>query len=369
MSEENVERVRTDAAPIPPRELIERTGSTAQESDEAFISESYEQAGRTRKAGIVEALPDDWSFDGKRVLDFGCGSGRVLRQFLPEAASGEFWGCDLHAPTIEWLDQNLSPPLHFYVNDRIPTPHPDSHFDLVYAISVFTHITHEWSAWLLELHRILKPGGLLLATFLGPDAGGRRLSDLPGEDELGMCAKTVLGQSLDYSSGPLVWHSPWWLRSHWGRAFEILELRLGAFPFAGGRHGFVLGRKRDLSVSRDVLERPDPDDPREFEAQRRQFAMLEQEAAKMRAMLDRLRTRIAEVSEQRKRELATLSEVRATLSQVRARERAQRNLLRAMLGSRAFAVAEQLSRLRRRGGPVFSREQVRRVLDDADGSP
>jgi SAM-dependent methyltransferase len=367
MSQENVERVRIDAAPIPPRELIERTGSTPQESDEAFISESYEQAGRTRKAGIVEALPDDWSFDGKRVLDFGCGSGRVLRQFLPEAASGEFWGCDLHRPTIAWLDEHLSPPLRFFVNDAIPMPHPDSHFDLVYAISVFTHITHEWSAWLLELHRILKPEGLLLATFLGPDAGGRRISELPDEDELGMCARTVRGQSLDHSSGALVWHSPWWLRSHWGRAFEILELRLGAF--AGGRHGFVLGRKRDVSLTRDDLERSDPDDPREFEAQRRQFAMLEQEAAEMRAMLDGLRTRIAEVSEQRKRELATLSEVRTALSEVRAREGAQRNLLRAMLGSRAFAVAEQLSRLHRRGGPVFSREQVRRVLEDADGSP
>jgi hypothetical protein len=31
---------------------------------------------------------------------------------------------------------------------------------------VFTHITEHWSAWLLELRRVLKPDGLLLASFL-----------------------------------------------------------------------------------------------------------------------------------------------------------------------------------------------------------
>ena len=154
--------------PIPPRDLIERTGSHPPEQSDEWFRDFYEQSGRERKAAIIEILPDDWSFEGRRVLDFGCGAGRVLHAFLPEAASGEFWGCDLHGPTIAWLDENLSPPLRFYVNDRIPTPHPDGYFDLVYAISVFTHITHEWSAWLLELHRILKPDGLLAGDLLRP---------------------------------------------------------------------------------------------------------------------------------------------------------------------------------------------------------
>jgi hypothetical protein len=49
------------------------------------------------------------------------------------------------------------------------------------------------------------------------------------------------------------------------------------------------------------------------------------------------------------------------------RLREQEQLLKAMLGSRAFAVAEQLSRLNQRGRPVFSRQQVRRALGDEDG--
>jgi SAM-dependent methyltransferase len=283
-------------APIPPRELIERTGGRRPEqSDELFIREAYEQAGRRRKAAIIEALPDDYSFERRRVLDFGCGSGRVLRQFLPEAVSGEFWGCDLHRPTIAWLDEHLSPPLHFHVNDEIPMPHPEGHFDLIYAISVFTHITHEWSAWLLELHRILKPEGLLLATFCGPEFWGKSLGRPPDENGLGMCVQG-LGQRLDdNTSGARVLHSPWWLRSHWGRAFEILSLRSSGF--AGGRpgHGFVVGRKKGVSLTRDDLERPDPEDPRELEAQRQQLLVLETEAVEMREEWDRERARNAVV--------------------------------------------------------------------------
>jgi SAM-dependent methyltransferase len=312
---------RGQAAPIPPRDLIERTSVPRPElSDESF-RELYEGSGRARKAAIIEALPDDYSFERRRVLDFGCGAGRVLRQFLPEAASGEFWGCDLHRPTIAWLEEHLSPPLHFYVNDELPMPHPDSYFDLVYAISVFTHITHEWSAWLLELHRILKPEGLLLATFAGPELWGKSLSRPPDENGLGMCVQR-LGHGFD-TGGPLARHSPWWLRSHWGRAFEILSLRSSGFAGNQPGQGLVLGRKKGVSLTRDDLERPDPEDPRELEAQRRQLVVLEEEAVDPR-------------------------------------------LLRAMLGSRAFAVAEWLSRLHQRGRPLFSRQQVRRALGEED---
>jgi hypothetical protein len=53
-----------------------------------------------------------------------------------------------------------------------------------------------------------------------------------------------------------------------------------------------------------------------------------------------------------------------------ARERmaAQEELLRPMLDSRAFALAERLSRLHGRGTPVFSRRQLKRALGDEDGS-
>jgi SAM-dependent methyltransferase len=298
------------AAPIPPRDRSERTGGGHQpEQSDEWFREFYERSARDRKAAIIDALPDDYSIEGRRVLDFGCGSGRVLRQFLPEAASGEFWGCDLHRPTIAWLDEHLSPTLHFYVNDEIPMPHPDGHFDLIYAISVFTHVTHEWSAWLLELHRILKPDGLLLATILGPEAWGRTLSSPPDENGLGMCVQQLGQRPGDNSSGARVLHSPWWLRLHWGRAFDILSLRSSGF--AGGWHGFVLGRKKGVSLTRDDLERPEPEDPRELEAQRQQLVVLEEEAVAMGEAWERQRALSAKLSEARERLKAALERCKA----------------------------------------------------------
>lgn len=231
------------------------------------------------------------------MLDFGCGAGRVLRQFAPEAESGgEYWGCDLYRPTVDWLQENLSPPFRFYVNEQRPMPHPDDHFDLVYAISVFTHITDEWADWLLELHRIIKPGGFLLATFIGPRSWERSLRRTVDEDGLGM-AMLRLGQSYATTSGPLVLHSPWWIRAHWGRAFDIVTLWPHGFAWPRERgetedelearlgqinpgHGVFVGRKRAGDFNREGLERPEAEDPREEVARRFQAALREEERSR-----------------------------------------------------------------------------------------
>jgi SAM-dependent methyltransferase len=87
-------------------------------------------------------LPPDWSFEGKRVLDFGCGSARVLRHFLDEARHGEFWGCDIDGPSIDWIASNLSPPLRCFQNEpEPPLALEASYLDLIWATSVFTSTT------------------------------------------------------------------------------------------------------------------------------------------------------------------------------------------------------------------------------------
>jgi len=82
--------------------------------------EAFDHEGLRLRRLIESSLPEGWSFEGKRVLDFGCGSGRVLRHFLDKARRAEFWGCDIDAPSIAWLAQNPSPPLHCFQNDREP---------------------------------------------------------------------------------------------------------------------------------------------------------------------------------------------------------------------------------------------------------
>ncbi len=177
----------------------------------------------------------------------------------------ELWGCDIDHSSVEWLRANLSPPLTVVpCNEEPPLDLPAAQFDLIYAISVFTHLTEHWSAWLLEMQRLLKPDGLLLATFHG--AGVAHALDRLGwhspymEEQVGM---HTIGMGTPWDEGgPSVIHSRWWILAHWGRLFETLSIT----PGPDGGHGFYVGRRRNVEVTQADLERLEPNEPREIEA-------------------------------------------------------------------------------------------------------
>ncbi|WP_091736118.1 class I SAM-dependent methyltransferase [Phenylobacterium immobile] len=108
-----------------------------------------------------------------RVLEFGCGSGRVARWVI-DGTQARFTGCDINPKLIAWCQANLAG--DFRLTELAPPlPYADAAFDLVYALSVFTHM-HEANAraWFAELARVTAPGGLALLTFLDdrlPTAG------------------------------------------------------------------------------------------------------------------------------------------------------------------------------------------------------
>jgi len=270
------------SAPLPPRALAIRAGVP----DPTDVIASYRAVGRDSRAAILDLLGESWSFEGKRVLDFGCGSGKVMRHFLPEAERCELWGCDIDERSVDWINAELHPPLSAFANrEAPPLDQPSSSFDLVWSISVFTHLTDHWAGWLSELHRVLKPGGLAIISFLG-GAMYEVWNDAEWDpDRIGM---TVLNHGQDWElGGPTVFHSPWWLREHWGRAFEFAELREGSAP---REHGLVLLRARaDVEVTPALLERIDAErEPREIDALRRQVHLLQREASALRHARDAL---------------------------------------------------------------------------------
>jgi SAM-dependent methyltransferase len=276
---------------LPPAELIGYVGH----HDPARQVEDFELFGRRYRAAILDLLPPDWTFEGKRVLDFGCGSGRVLRHFLDEARVAELHGCDIDAGSIAWLQENLSPPLRVFRNGEEPgLPFPEGHFDLIWATSVFSVLTDTWSRWMCELHRVLKEDGLLIATFVG-EGGSEFVAREPWvEDRVGM---NVLAYGVGWEAGgPMVMHSPWWIREHWGRAFEILELR----PRTEWGEGMVAMRKRDTNPTPEALERIDPRDEREILALRHNLRQVQREgvhvreasAAQLRALEDSVSWRL-----------------------------------------------------------------------------
>ena len=260
-------------APVPPTELLDYVGH----HDPALQAQDFERFGRRYRDLILDLLPEDWSFEGKRVLDFGCASGRVLRQFLGEARMAEIHGCDIDADSIAWLQKTLSPPFHVFRNDEDPgLSFPDSHFDLIWSTSVFNVLTDTWAGWLCELHRVLRDDGLLIATFVG-EGGSEFVAHEPWvEERIGM---NVLAYGVSWEEGgPMVLHSPWWIREHWGRAFEILELR----PTSEWGEGAVLMRKRDVDVTPEELERVDPGDEREIRALRHNLSQVQREGMLVR---------------------------------------------------------------------------------------
>jgi SAM-dependent methyltransferase len=249
------------------------------------IPAAYDAIGRRSRERIERLLPADWSWEGKRVLDFGCGAGRTLRHFLDEAERAEFHGCDIDDRSIAWLSEHLSPPFHVFQNGETPgLPRPDGFFDLVYALSVFTHVSEHWADWLLELRRVLKPDGLLLATFLNEahwEIYGRGGWD---EDRVGM--NVIRKWNPWDEGGPIVFHSEWWIREHWGRAFDVLALERHDPAEAPAGQGAALLRRRPGQLAVEELERPS-EDPRELSAARHNIEQVEREAETLFAEFSR----------------------------------------------------------------------------------
>jgi len=267
------------ALPYPPLELANRVGSLESATEPMKY---YDEIGLRAYTEIVGRLPPDWTFAGKRILDFGCGAGRTLRHFVGEAIETEVWGCDIDEPSIDWLSEHLCPPFHVFLNGtEPPLDQPSSSFDLIWGISVFTHLTDSWSRWLIELHRLLKADGLLYLTFMGSGTSQLIAGEPWDENKVGMNVLKY-GQSWDLG-GPMVMHSPWWIEEHWGRAFEIISLSpdgFGGDPSFG--HGSVLMRKRDHTVDAGMLEQIAPGDMREAVALAHNVKQLRAETLNLR---------------------------------------------------------------------------------------
>ena len=281
------ETKRPDAdLPLPPLEIAGRAGAL----DRADPHGDYERIGRLCRNAIVSRLPPGWSWKGRSALDFGCGAGRVLRHFAPEADLCEFHGCDIDEPATAWARKHLAPPFKlFRSRETPPLERPNAAFDLVWATSVFTHLHETWSRWMLELHRLLRPGGILMASYLGERQHwilGERWDD----ERIGM---NVIHAGLEWDcGGPVVFHSEWWLRAHWGRAFEIVSIEEDGLE----NQGLVVMRRRDVTLTPEELDRAEPDEPRELSAAIHQGRQLYTEAAAQRRIARDMTRRVGELA-------------------------------------------------------------------------
>ncbi|HEY4229565.1 MAG TPA: class I SAM-dependent methyltransferase [Thermoanaerobaculia bacterium] len=202
--------------PIPPPSLRARVGQLSRRVFRSVGVDGSRQIqaafARTRAPG--RAYPD-W-------LDFGCGCGRIARYVagLPEV--GNLHGADVDADLVGWAARSLAHCGRFAtMRPDPPLAFADASFDVVYAISIFTHYTEaEQLAWLDELRRVLRPGGLLLATTIAPSLAGAfpgvSARDLARLEESGFLCVNADSASFNERAA---FHSPDYLRAHWGTRF------------------------------------------------------------------------------------------------------------------------------------------------------
>jgi hypothetical protein len=126
---------------------------------------------------------------------------------------------------------------------------------------------------------VLDAGGIVIASFLGEPMWEALLHRPYAEDEIGM----AIARGWD---GPYAWvfHSEWWLREHWGRAYDVLVVEhppRGPDGTPEITHGYVVLRRRDVDISAAELERIDPAEPRELAALQTEIRLLRDELADM----------------------------------------------------------------------------------------
>ncbi len=119
-----------------------------------------------------------------RVLDMGCGVGRMAVPLTRYLHEGSYAGFDVGRAMIDWCQRNIARrhpgfeftfapvynrkynPFGTIAASEFRFPYPDSSFDFAFAASLFTHLLRdEVRHYLAEAARVLRPGGRCLMTF------------------------------------------------------------------------------------------------------------------------------------------------------------------------------------------------------------
>jgi SAM-dependent methyltransferase len=136
-----------DGLPLPPARLRLMVAGVPQ-------AEWFLAGGRAASDSIRDAVPEPLE-SMSSILDFGCGCGRVVRWWRELPA--DVHGSDFNATLVAWCRANL-PFGTFAVNGPVPPlEYGDDAFDLVYAMSVLTHLPVDTQqCWLDELARVAR---------------------------------------------------------------------------------------------------------------------------------------------------------------------------------------------------------------------
>jgi SAM-dependent methyltransferase len=207
--------------PLPPNSLMARVAGSP---DAAAFSASGERTFKEWSRALT--VTGKTFHDFQRILDFGCGCGRVLRHLRPALRSmQDLFGADVDKEAIDWVNANCPGVTGVHLNLLPPSPFETASIDLLVNQSVFTHLPEDVQfAWLGELHRIMKSGGILVLSFHGRRSWGyftKRLASVGSDHPIQHMTDRYNRRGFFYSQGRNEFELA--LPEYYGSAFHTIS--------------------------------------------------------------------------------------------------------------------------------------------------
>ena len=164
-----------------------------------------------------------------------------LPRHAPGLTNADYHGVDYNGRLVEWCSSNLpgrysqnqlSPPLKF----------ADGYFDVLYLLSVFTHLRiPTQNEWLAEYARVLKPGGICIVTFHDEDHENMGMTEITREKLLAE-GTAIHNNEAEGSNYIATYQSREFARKQFGEFFEVCEIQPSNATPVG--QAFAVLRKR-----------------------------------------------------------------------------------------------------------------------------
>lgn len=169
--------------PVPPNSNLRKTGSKS-------ITRYYLSGVRSFLPIAAGAQREGVRLDQNvKVLDFGCGVGRQLLHFTRKYPAPAFFACDIDDTAVAFIQKNYPRVSAYTSKFSPPLRYETGFFDMVYSVSIFSHLNMEDQAiWLKELARVTRPGGFCFLTTEGLPTL-RLFCETFGQDETALRAR------------------------------------------------------------------------------------------------------------------------------------------------------------------------------------
>jgi SAM-dependent methyltransferase len=166
-----------EGIPLPPPRLRYKVAGT-EDPDWFTHSGRMSLADLSRALAVIGRSIEEFS----DVLEWGCGCGRILRHLPPPPPHRRIYGFDIDQEAISWVSVNLPWVETSRTEGLPPLPYADASFDLIFNHSVMSHLDASYQdAWLGELRRTLRPGGIATLSVHGRHAFQMFLDTFPPE--------------------------------------------------------------------------------------------------------------------------------------------------------------------------------------------